>query len=66
MKSHGMIVTIKNFPDRELKVKYLGVTLDSNLTRKNHIGELCLKMSKTVGIFSNLRYYVGFDILCIL
>ena len=33
-------------------VKYLGVTFDSNLTWKNHVNELCLKLSKTVGIFS--------------
>ena len=44
-------------------VKYLGVTFDSNLTWKNHVNELCLKLSKTVGIFSKLRYYVNVDIL---
>ena len=38
--------------------KYLGVTFDVNLTWKNHIDELCLKLSKTVGVVSKLRYYV--------
>ena len=47
-------------------VKYLGVTFDSNLTWKNHVNELCLKMSKIVGIFSKLRYYVNVDILIML
>ena len=47
-------------------VKYLGVTSDSNLTWKNHVNELCLKLSKTVGIFSKLRYYVNVDILIML
>ena len=41
-------------------VKYSGVKLDW----KNH--ELCLKLSKTVGIFSKLRYYINVDILIML
>ena len=47
-------------------VKYLGVIFDSNFTWKNHVNELCLKLSKTVGIFSKLRYYVNVDILIML
>ena len=47
-------------------VKYLGVTFDANLTWKNHIDELCLKLSKTVGVVSKLRYYVNIDVLKIL
>ena len=31
-------------------VRYLGVTFDSNFTWKNHINELCSKLSKTVGV----------------
>ena len=33
---------------------------------KNNVNELCLKLSKTVGIFSKLRYYVNVDILIML
>jgi len=47
-------------------VKYLGVTFDINLTWKNHIDELGLKLSKTVGVISKLRYYVNIDVLKIL
>ena len=60
LKIHG--VSIKKL----FTVKYLGVTFDSNLTWKNHINELCSKLSKTVGIFSKLRYNVNFDILIML
>ena len=47
-------------------VKYLGVTFNSNLTWKNHVNELCLKLSKTVVIFSKLSYYVKIDTLIML
>ena len=47
-------------------IKYLGVTFDANLTWKNHIDELCLKLSKTVGVVSKLRYYVNIDVVKIL
>ena len=43
-------------------VKCLGVAFDSNLTWKNHINELCSKLSKTVGIISKLRYNISVDI----
>ena len=46
--------------------KYLGVMFDSNLTWKNRINELCLKLSKTVGILSKLRYFVNRKILVML
>ena len=38
--------------------KYLGITFDSNLTWRSHINELCLKLSKTVGILSKVRHFV--------
>ena len=45
---------------------YLGVMFDSNLTWKNLINELRLKLSKTVGILSKVRYFVNRDILVML
>ena len=36
------------------------------LNWKNHIDELCLKLSKTVGVVSKLRYYGNIDVLKIL
>ena len=46
--------------------KYLGITFESNLTWKSHINELCLKLSKTVGILSKVRCYVSKHILVML
>ena len=45
---------------------HIGVTFDSNLTWKSHINELCLKLSKTVGILSKVRYFVSRHILVML
>ena len=46
-------VNIKQVPT----VKYVGVTFDSNLTWKYCIDELCLQLSKGVGILCKPRYY---------
>ena len=46
--------------------KYLGIIFDSNLTWKSHINELCLKLSKTVGILSKVRHFVDNHILVML
>ena len=40
------------------KYVYLGIKFDSNLTWKSHINDLCLKLSKTVGILSKVRHFV--------
>ena len=37
-------------------VKYLGVLIDSNLSWQDHINYFALKISKTTGIISRLRY----------
>ena len=47
-------------------VKYLGVEFDSNLTWKPHISQLSLKLSKTVGVLSKIRYFVNSDVLVML
>ena len=46
--------------------KYLGISFDSNLTWKSHINELCLKLSKTVGVLSKVRHFVDDHILVML
>ena len=39
-------------------VKYLGIIIDCKLNWKYHINYVTLKISKTVGIISKLRYYI--------
>ena len=39
-------------------VKYLGLLIDYNLSWKNHIEYIALKISKVVGIIAKLRHYV--------
>ena len=39
-------------------VKYLGLLIDSSLTWKNHIDQIALKISKTVGLLAKLRHSV--------
>ena len=46
-----------------LKVKYLGIILDSRLTWKIHIDELCKKLSRTVGMFFKIRYQCNKKVL---
>ena len=48
---------------RENCVKFLGVLLDANLGWKHHIHELLKKLSRTLGFFYKIRYYVLLEIL---
>ena len=54
--------TIK-FLDHEIKrtpfIKFLGLTLDENLTWNQHINELCNKLKSLFHIFYNIRDYVS-------
>jgi hypothetical protein len=49
---------------QEKCIKYLGIFIDSNLSWKAHINHICMKIKRSVGILSKLRYYVNTDILC--
>ncbi len=49
--------------DRVNKTKFLGVTVDENLTWKSHIDNISKNISKGVGIISKLKYYVPEQVL---
>ena len=38
-------------------MKYLGLLIDSSLTWKNHIDQIALRISKTVGLLAKLRHF---------
>ena len=44
-------------------LKYLGVIIDSNLSWKEHIKELCKKVSCGIGILLRLRSFVHIELL---
>lgn len=39
-------------------IKYLGVLIDQNLSWKNHVDSVIVKISKTIGMIAKLRYFV--------
>lgn len=50
-------ITFTNLEMKSL-VKYLGVLIDSDLSRKYHIDHICHKVSKSIGVIAKLRHYV--------
>ena len=51
---------------RESYVKFLGVSLDSNLSWKFHFAELSKKLARTAGLFSRTRQYAPTETLILL
>ena len=44
-------------------IKYLGVLIDQNLSRRNHINSVIIKIRKTIGMIAKLRYFVPLTVL---
>ena len=44
-------------------VKYLGILIDSQLTFRNHIGELTKKIARTIGVLYKVRPFISSKIL---
>ena len=65
--SQSLRIKIDNVLIKQVNsTKYLGITFDSNLIWKSHIHELCLKLSKTVGVLSKVRHFLDNHILVML
>ena len=47
--------------DNKAEVKYLGLTIDQNLTWSQHIYEMCNKLRPKVGLLSRIRHYLPFQ-----
>ena len=52
-------VTIYESP----KIKYLGIILDSRLTWKHHVNELCKKLGRSLGMINKTRKLCNENIL---
>ena len=52
-----------NILRQENSIRYLGIIMDSNLNWKEHVHELCKKISRGIGILSKLRHFVTKKIL---
>ena len=46
---------------RTTHVKYLGLTINENLTWDNHINEICTKLKSLFHVFYNIRDYLSID-----
>ena len=44
--------------ESKVDIKYLGVLIDKNLSRKHHIDAIATKISKNVGLIAKLRHYL--------
>ena len=44
-------------------IKYLGIFIGSNFNWKKQVKSILIKMKRSIGILSKLRYYVHLDIL---
>ena len=45
------------------KTKFLGLIIDQHLTWKYHIDYIAKKISKTIGIFCRIRFYINQQLL---
>ena len=44
-------------------IKYLGIIIDSSLNWKKQVKSILIRMKRSIGILSKLRYYVHPDLL---
>ena len=49
--------------ERKQFVKYLGVLIDSNLLWNDHVANVALKISKTIGIITRFRHFLPTSVL---
>ena len=45
--------------DRQDHIKYLGIIIDDSISWKYHISYICSKISRNIGIISQLRHYLS-------
>ena len=63
LKKHITLKIYKKAISEKEQVKYLGITIDSTLSWRNHIDNVSNKISKTVGLLYKIRYFVDIKII---
>ena len=61
-KGHENIQKLKigtKFITRTKFIKYIGLTIDENLTWENHINDICCSLTKFFSIFYNIRHIIN-------
>ena len=56
----------QNIIKRKESTQFLGIVLDESLCWKKHINHISLKLSRSIGILSRLKYYLPSNILMML
>ena len=61
---HSLVISLENDTISVCRYgSFLGLVIDDKLNFSQHIKQVCTKLSKTVGIFYRLRYYVPSNVL---
>ena len=57
--NHVCIIMDNKILERVIDIKFLGIYIDENLNWKRQVSELCLKLSKFIGMLNRVKYFLS-------